>query len=45
VSERRVTTTVDLSGFLGPLLILCGVPALLILALLVGQVVIYGGWR
>lgn len=42
--KSRVTTTIDLSGCLGPLFIMCAIPLGFMLALIIGQVVIYGGW-
>ena len=44
MGERHVTTTIDLSGCLGPLAVMVSVPALFMLALLAGQFAINSGW-
>lgn len=39
---RTTRTVIDLSGFRWPLAIFCGAPALLLLAAVIAQAVIYG---
>jgi hypothetical protein len=44
MSERYIRTVFALDGWIAPLLVLSGLSALLVAAMIVGQIVIYGGW-